>query len=56
MLTETNVAHAVRQGQRLDEIRAWCANTLWTVAEAEILFPGYYALFVPAGNQAETML
>ena len=52
MLTETNVAHAVRQGQRLDEIRAWCANTLWTDAEADILFPGYYALFVRAGLQA----
>ncbi len=52
MLTETNVAHAVRQGQRLDEIRAWCADTLWTDADAEILFPGYYALFVRAGDEA----
>ncbi len=50
LLTETNVAHAVRQGQPLDEIRAWCANTLSTDAEAEILFPGYYALFVRAGR------
>ena len=45
MLTETNVAHAVRQGQHLDEIRAWCAETLWTDPEADILFPGYYAQF-----------
>ena len=50
MLTETNVAHAVRQGQQLDEIRAWCSETLWTESEGEILFPGYYALFVRAGQ------
>lgn len=48
MLTETNVAHAVRQGQSLEEIRNWCADTLWPHPEAQILFPGYYALFVSA--------
>ena len=50
MLTETNVAHAIRQGQRPDEIRAWCADSLWTGPDADILFPGYYALFVRAGQ------
>lgn len=45
MLTETNVAHAVRQGTTLPEIHAWIHQTLWPEAEAEILFPAYYALF-----------
>ncbi|MBY0508296.1 MAG: methyltransferase domain-containing protein [Bryobacteraceae bacterium] len=45
MLTETNVAYAVRQGGSLAEVRAWCDESLWPDTEAEILFPGYYALF-----------
>ena len=49
ILTETNVAHSIRQGQRLEEIRTWCDGTLWTDAEVDIFFPGYYALFVRAG-------
>ena len=50
MLTETNVAYAVRQGEPLDKIRRWCHDTLWAEAEAEVLFPGYYALFVPCSQ------
>ena len=45
MMTETNVAYAAREGTPLEEIRAWCQVTLWPEAEAEIVFPGYYALF-----------
>ncbi len=45
ILTETNVAHAVRQGQSIEDIRTWCADTLWADPESPILFPAYYALF-----------
>ncbi len=51
MLTETNVAYAVRRGASLDEIRAWCAESLaadWPADEATVLFPAYYVLFHPA--------
>jgi SAM-dependent methyltransferase len=50
MLTETNVAFAVRQGENLDSIRQWCAENLWAGEQAEIVFPGYYAVFEPAGG------
>ena len=46
MLTETNVAAAVHQGVRLEEIRSWCAETLapiWNGKEQEVLFRGYFA-------------
>jgi SAM-dependent methyltransferase len=51
MLTETNVAAAVRRGADLAEIKAWCEQTLRPVwngsAEHEILFPGYFACMRP---------
>ena len=46
MLTETNVAAAIRHGAHLEEIRSWCAETLepiWNHREQEILFRGYFA-------------
>ena len=46
MLTETNVAFAMRQGMAREEIRSWCANTLdefWQEGDREIMFRGYYA-------------
>jgi SAM-dependent methyltransferase len=46
MLTETNVAFALRQGAQREEIRSWCARTLdafWKAGGREVLFRGYYA-------------
>jgi SAM-dependent methyltransferase len=46
MMTETNVAAAVRSGVPRSEIKDWCAETLapvWSGAEREVLFRGYYA-------------
>lgn len=46
VLTETNVAAAVRRGVPNAEIRAWCAETLapiWNGTEREVLFRGYFA-------------
>jgi len=46
MLTETNVAFALRRGAARKEIRSWCAKTLdefWGEGDREILFRGYYA-------------
>ena len=46
ILTETNVADAVRNGMPYGEIRAWCSETLTPVfnrREREVLFPGYFA-------------
>jgi SAM-dependent methyltransferase len=46
VMTETNVAAAVRNGVPLSEIRSWCAETLapvWNGAEHEVLFRGYFA-------------
>jgi SAM-dependent methyltransferase len=48
MLTETNVASAMRSGVAREEIRSWCAKTLdafWRYGDPEILFRGYYACF-----------
>jgi SAM-dependent methyltransferase len=48
VLTETNVADAVRRGVLISEIRRWCAATLapvWQGAEREVLFPGYFTCF-----------
>jgi SAM-dependent methyltransferase len=45
MLTETNVAKAVREGAALAEIRAWCRTTLDPVfagGPLEVLFRGYF--------------
>jgi SAM-dependent methyltransferase len=46
VMTETNVAAAVRSGVPLSEIRSWCAETLasfWNGCEREVLFRGYFA-------------
>jgi hypothetical protein len=51
MLTETNVAAALRSGISLSEIKAWCAETLariWRDGEREVLFRGYFACMRPA--------
>ena len=46
MMTETNVARAVRAGIPLEDIRAWCAKTLfpiWGANDRDVLFRGYFA-------------
>jgi SAM-dependent methyltransferase len=46
MLTETNVAYALRNGVSYGEIRSWCAETLrhvWNGRNREVLFFGYLA-------------
>ena len=46
VMTETNVASAVRGGVPHAEIRSWCARTLapiWNGSEREVLFRGYFA-------------
>jgi SAM-dependent methyltransferase len=51
MMTETNVAAAVRNGVRHSEIRSWCAETLaavWGASEREVLFRGYFACLAMA--------
>lgn len=51
VLTETNVAEAVRTSIPHDQITAWCTRTLAPVfgdSEHEILFRGYIAYLVPA--------
>jgi SAM-dependent methyltransferase len=45
VMTETNVASALRRGVPASEIRSWCAATLaplWTGPTREVFFPGYY--------------
>jgi hypothetical protein len=51
VLTETNVAHAVRNGAPLEEIRVWCEGTLAPIFSGrsrEVLFRGYIAYLVAA--------
>ena len=46
VMTETNVAAAVRSGVLQSEIKSWCAETLapvWNGVEREVLFRGYFA-------------
>lgn len=50
MMTETNVAYAIRQGAHPDDIRSWCHQTLWPDSQAQVDFPAYYALFQPSTN------
>lgn len=55
MLTETNVASAIRQGTPLSEIREWVRTTLsefWTGPAREILFRGYCACLLPLQAKA----
>jgi SAM-dependent methyltransferase len=45
MLTETNVAAAMRAGTSPEEVRAWCEETLspiWKGRAQEVLFRGYF--------------
>jgi SAM-dependent methyltransferase len=51
VMTETNVAAAVRNGLPYSEIRSWCAATLapvWNSSEREVLFRGYFACMTAA--------
>ena len=53
MMTETNVASAVRNGRAEASIREWCAETLadaWPDGEREVLFRGYWACLVHHGR------
>lgn len=46
LMTETNVAEAVREGASLAGVRNWCATTLLPVfagRDAEVMFRGYIA-------------
>ena len=46
MMTETNVAAAIRRGEPASEIESWCTRTLqpiWRSPEHEVLFRGYFA-------------
>ena len=46
VMTETNVATAVRSGVPHAEIKSWCSETLapvWMRSEREVLFGGYFA-------------
>ena len=45
VLTETNVAFAVRNGVPIEEIRSWCMESLkpvWGEQDREVLFDGYF--------------
>ncbi len=47
MMTETNVAAAIRRGESAGEIRAWCSETLhplWRAETEPILFRGYFVV------------
>lgn len=51
MMTETNVAAAVRRGIERNAIRRWCADTLdgvWQKGAREVLFRGYFVCMQPA--------
>lgn len=56
MLTETNVAAAVRTGTPESEVRAWCEKSLsetWNHDQEEIVFLGYYAMLTCNAQQGE---
>jgi SAM-dependent methyltransferase len=52
MMTETNVAFALRNGVPAQEIRSWCADTLRPVWDGgnhrDVVFNGYFACMMPA--------
>lgn len=51
VLTETNVAYAIRNGTPAEEIRSWCAGTLRNAFRGEsheVMFRGYIAYMVAA--------
>jgi SAM-dependent methyltransferase len=50
MMTETNVAYAMRRGATADDIRLWLRETLepvWNGKGHEVLFRGYFAWMTP---------
>lgn len=50
MMTETNVAAAVRRGEAEAEIRRWCEETVdaaWGSGQREVAFHGYFARLSP---------
>lgn len=50
ILTETNVAAAIRRGESIQEIRAWCAESLAPVFHGrahDTIFRGYIAILQP---------
>ncbi len=54
VLTETNVAWAVRNGDRFESIRGWCAGTLRQLfrdSQREVLFGGYIAYMAPRARR-----
>jgi len=54
MMTETNVACAVRAGIPFQEIRAWCLETLlpmWGHGTRDVLFRGYFACMRPLASK-----
>jgi ubiquinone/menaquinone biosynthesis C-methylase UbiE len=54
ILTETNVAAAMREGVPANEIRSWCAETLepvWQGRNREVVFPGYFACMIKTGGE-----
>jgi SAM-dependent methyltransferase len=56
MLTETNVAFAMRSGVAREDIRSWCTKTLdefWEDGDREILFRGYYACLAKTPADAQ---
>jgi len=53
VMTETNVAQAIRDGGLEQEIRAWCEGTLVTVFQnspQEVVFPGYLVVMSNPAN------
>ena len=54
MMTETNVAAAVRRGNSEAEIRSWCETTLtpvWRGEPHEVLFDCYFACLICAAGR-----
>ena len=53
MMTETNVAAALRAGVAEEEIEGWCRRSvaaIWPEGEREVMFAGYWACLRPAGG------
>jgi SAM-dependent methyltransferase len=53
MMTETNVAAALRAGVAEEEIRGWCRRSLapvWPDGEREVVFTGYWVCLKPAAG------
>jgi SAM-dependent methyltransferase len=51
VMTETNVAVAIRRGLMEGEIKSWCATTLhaiWPEGARDVVFRGYFAALTPA--------